>query len=169
MKIPKSFNDTLMLNIKVSFFSPQICVCAPRITTTNPSTGSSLWRAPSQDQTWNVLWEWTPWLLLRFIRSSVQRPGTSVLNLIKRKPTRCSLPTISQTRTGLEELLGENRWWSVSNLNLVRFGIQGSGLRFEAAYYWKNWSSPVNNWVCSYYPILSTVIYDCLPEVGKRF
>ena len=45
----------------------------------------------------------------------------------------------------------------------VRFGIQGSGIKFEAKHQWKRWGE-VNNWVCSYQPILNTVIYDCLPE-----
>ena len=46
---------------------------------------------------------------------------------------------------------------------IVRFGIQGSGIKFEAKHQWKSWG-PVDNWVCAYQPILNTVIYDCLPE-----
>ena len=45
----------------------------------------------------------------------------------------------------------------------VRFGIQGSGIKYEAKHQWKNWTD-VSNWVCSYHPILNTVIFDCLPE-----
>ena len=45
----------------------------------------------------------------------------------------------------------------------VRFGIQGSGIKYEAKHQWKNWTD-VTNWVCSYTPILNTVIFDCLPE-----
>ena len=45
----------------------------------------------------------------------------------------------------------------------VRFGIQGSGIKYEAKHQWKNWTD-VTNWVCSYQPILSTVIFDCIPE-----
>ena len=48
---------------------------------------------------------------------------------------------------------------------MSRFGIQGSGIKYEAHHYWANWSQPVTNWVCGYSPILNTVIYDCLPEV----
>ena len=46
---------------------------------------------------------------------------------------------------------------------MVRFGIQGSGIKFEAKHQWKRWGE-VDNWVCAYQPILNTVIYDCLPE-----
>ena len=50
-----------------------------------------------------------------------------------------------------------------------RFGIQGSGLKFEAVHYWANWTAPVTNWVCGYYPIINTVIFDCIPEVNILF
>ena len=56
---------------------------------------------------------------------------------------------------------------NLSKKFLPRFGIQGSGLKFEAKHYWRNWTAPVNNWVCGYYPITSTVIFDCIPEVKK--
>ena len=46
---------------------------------------------------------------------------------------------------------------------LIRFGIQGSGIKFEAKHQWKRWGE-VGNWVCAYQPISNTVIYDCLPE-----
>ena len=46
---------------------------------------------------------------------------------------------------------------------IVRFGIQGSGIKFEAKHQWKRWGE-VGNWVCAYQPISNTVIYDCLPE-----
>ena len=46
---------------------------------------------------------------------------------------------------------------------IVRFGIQGSGIKFEAKHQWKRWGN-VDNWVCAYQPILNTVIYDCIPE-----
>ena len=45
----------------------------------------------------------------------------------------------------------------------VRFGIIGSGIKYEAKHQWKRWGE-VDNWVCAYQPILNTVIYDCLPE-----
>ena len=49
-------------------------------------------------------------------------------------------------------------------INFARFGIQGSGVKYNAHALWKNWTN-VNNWVCSYYPINSVLIYDCIPEV----
>jgi len=49
-------------------------------------------------------------------------------------------------------------------LRTIRFGIQGSGVKYNAHAYWKNWTGPVDNWVCGYYPILATVIFDCIPE-----
>ena len=48
---------------------------------------------------------------------------------------------------------------------VLRFGVQGSGIKYNAHSYWKNWTAPVSNWVCGYYPILATVIFDCIPEV----
>jgi len=64
-----------------------------------------------------------------------------------------------------------NMWFAGNHISdqdrirrTVRFGIQGSGIKFEAKHYWANWTRPVNNWVCGYYPILNTVIFDCLPE-----
>ena len=47
--------------------------------------------------------------------------------------------------------------------DILRFGIQGSGIKFEAKHQWKRWGD-VGNWVCAYQPISNTVIYDCLPE-----
>ena len=50
----------------------------------------------------------------------------------------------------------------------MRFGIRGSGIKFEAKHYWANWTDPpseVENWVCAYQPIIHTVIFDCIPEV----
>ena len=46
-----------------------------------------------------------------------------------------------------------------------RFGIQGSGVKYNAHALWRNWTGDVTNWVCSYFPIKSVLIYDCLPEV----
>ena len=46
---------------------------------------------------------------------------------------------------------------------IIRFGIQGSGIKFEAKHQWERWGE-VGNWVCAYQPISNTVIYDCLPE-----
>ena len=46
-----------------------------------------------------------------------------------------------------------------------RFGIQGSGLKYNAYALWANWTD-VTNWVCSYIPVTSVLIYDCIPEVG---
>jgi len=48
-------------------------------------------------------------------------------------------------------------------LRTIKFGIQGSGIKYNAHVYWKNWTA-VTNWVCSYFPISSNIIYDCLPE-----
>ena len=47
-----------------------------------------------------------------------------------------------------------------------RFGIQGSGVKYNAHSLWKNWTD-VTNWVCSYIPITSVLIYDCIPEVSN--
>jgi len=49
-------------------------------------------------------------------------------------------------------------------LRTIRFGIQGSGIKYNAHAYWQNWTGPINNWVCGYYPMLATVIFDCIPE-----
>lgn len=64
-----------------------------------------------------------------------------------------------------------NMWFADNHISdqdrirrTVRFGIQGSGLKFEAKHYWANWTQPVTNWVCGYYPIINTVIFDCIPE-----
>jgi len=46
----------------------------------------------------------------------------------------------------------------------IRFGIVGSGIRYNAKQHWANWTRPVENWVCGYTPILGLVIYDCLPD-----
>ena len=71
-------------------------------------------------------------------------------------------------KTEYEEQLGSIKKYLLWPLNIqLRFGIQGSGLKFEAAFYWTNWTKPVNNWVCGYYPIRHLVIYDCLPEVNS--
>ena len=51
-------------------------------------------------------------------------------------------------------------------LYLARFGIQGSGVKYNAHALWRNWTD-VTNWVCSYYPINSALIYDCIPEVRR--
>ena len=48
--------------------------------------------------------------------------------------------------------------------HIARFGIQGSGVKYNAHALWRNWTD-VTNWVCSYYPINSALIYDCIPEV----
>jgi len=48
-------------------------------------------------------------------------------------------------------------------LRTLKFGIQGSGLKYNAHALWKNWTN-VNNWVCSYTPVNSVLIYDCIPE-----
>merc|ERR1740124_1013887 len=64
-----------------------------------------------------------------------------------------------------------NMWYADNHISdqdrirrTVRFGIQGSGLKFESKHYWANWTAPVTNWVCGYYPIINTVIFDCIPE-----
>ena len=49
---------------------------------------------------------------------------------------------------------------------IARFGIQGSGVKYNAHALWRNWTD-VTNWVCSYYPINSALIYDCIPEVRR--
>ena len=49
-------------------------------------------------------------------------------------------------------------------IKYFRFGIQGSGVKYNAHSLWKNWTD-VTNWVCSYIPITSVLIYDCIPEV----
>ena len=51
-------------------------------------------------------------------------------------------------------------------LHIGRFGIQGSGVKYNAHALWRNWTD-VTNWVCSYYPINSALIYDCIPEVRR--
>ena len=50
--------------------------------------------------------------------------------------------------------------------HIARFGIQGSGVKYNAHALWRNWTD-VTNWVCSYYPINSALIYDCIPEVRR--
>ena len=42
--------------------------------------------------------------------------------------------------------------------------MEGSGVKYNAHSLWKNWTG-VDDWVCSYVPIQSTLIYDCIPEV----
>lgn len=49
-------------------------------------------------------------------------------------------------------------------LRTLKFGIQGSGIKYNAHSLWRNWTGEVTNWVCSYFPIKSALIYDCLPE-----
>ena len=49
---------------------------------------------------------------------------------------------------------------------IFRFGIQGSGIKYNAYALWANWTD-VTNWVCSYIPITSVLIYDCIPEVSR--
>merc|ERR1712215_387162 len=39
-------------------------------------------------------------------------------------------------------------------LRTIKFGIQGSGLKYNAWSYWSNWTHPVS----------TMVIYDCIPE-----
>jgi len=48
-------------------------------------------------------------------------------------------------------------------LRTIKFGIQGSGIKYNAYALWANWTD-VTNWVCSYIPITSVLIYDCIPE-----
>jgi len=48
-------------------------------------------------------------------------------------------------------------------LRTLKFGIQGSGIKYNSYALWKNWTN-VDNWVCSYFPISSVLIYDCIPE-----
>ena len=54
--------------------------------------------------------------------------------------------------------------WPNSKDLFTRFGVEGSGVKYNAHSLWKNWTG-VDNWVCSYVPIQSTLIYDCIPEV----
>ena len=49
---------------------------------------------------------------------------------------------------------------------LCRFGIQGSGIKYNAHAYWKNWTGPISNWVCGYTPMLGMIVLDCIPEVS---
>ena len=67
-------------------------------------------------------------------------------------------------------LMWQGDSWHMTHLTvnfvIFRFGIQGSGLKYNAHALWKNWTN-VNNWVCSYTPINSVLIYDCIPEVGS--
>ena len=53
------------------------------------------------------------------------------------------------------------------NEKIFRFGIQGSGIKYNAYALWANWTD-VTNWVCSYIPITSVLIYDCIPEVSRH-
>ena len=73
------------------------------------------------------------------------------------------LQLISTQRNITSYLFTVNR---TVNFVIFRFGIQGSGLKYNAHALWKNWTN-VNNWVCSYTPINSVLIYDCIPEVGS--
>lgn len=43
-----------------------------------------------------------------------------------------------------------------------RFGIKGSGIKFESKPLWEKYEN-VDNWVCGYNPILGVVVYDCIP------
>ena len=47
-----------------------------------------------------------------------------------------------------------------------RFGVEGSGIKYNAYALWGNWTG-VQNWVCGYQPLHSTVVYDCIPEVSR--
>ena len=38
-------------------------------------------------------------------------------------------------------------------------------MKYNAYALWANWTD-VTNWVCSYIPVTSVLIYDCIPEVG---
>lgn len=49
-------------------------------------------------------------------------------------------------------------------LRIIKFGIEGSGIKYNAHAYWKNWTRPIANWVCGYHPISATIIFDCIPE-----
>ena len=51
-------------------------------------------------------------------------------------------------------------------IHISRFGIQGSGIRYNAHAYWKNWTGPISNWVCGYSPMLGMIVLDCIPEVS---
>jgi len=62
--------------------------------------------------------------------------------------------------------LASAKWISEHDrrLRTFKFGIEGSGLKYNSHAYWKNWTAPIANWVCGYYPILGLVIFDCIPE-----
>jgi len=48
-------------------------------------------------------------------------------------------------------------------LRTIKFGVEGSGIKYNAYALWGNWTG-VQNWVCGYQPLHSTVVYDCIPE-----
>ena len=53
-----------------------------------------------------------------------------------------------------------------TKIHICRFGIQGSGIKYNAHAYWKNWTGPISNWVCGYTPMLGMIVLDCIPEVS---